>query len=338
MRLSSAESHSTILAMCGHVPVVMAAAALLSACAADPFIDNVRATPEEKSIQQSDQPGALTGSAAALMRVANTTRARGDYATAITIYRRVADLAPTKSAPYLAMGDALMAVGAFNDAVSAYHSAISRGAKVDAYRGLGNALISLDQPALALTQFDEAIRLADADVRGYSGKGVALDMMGQYAAAQEIYRGALEIAPDNKTVLNNLGLSLAFSGEHDKAIEILRPIALAPEGTPRQRQNLALAHGMSGDMAAAARIARMDLDEASVQKNLAYYQILRAREGQIGDAKAVGAHRGNFKFEGSRPPPALGQASPLADPALLSLIEAMNNATPGQNPAPPKIE
>ncbi len=66
------------------------------------------------------------------MRVANTTRARGDSATAITIYRRVADLAPTHSAPYLAMGDALMAVGAYNDAVSAYHSAISRGAKVDA--------------------------------------------------------------------------------------------------------------------------------------------------------------------------------------------------------------
>ncbi len=323
---------------CGHVPVVLAAAALLSACAADPFIDHVRATPEEKSIQQSDPRSTMTGSAAALMRVANATRARGDYATAITIYRRVADLAPTNSEPYLAMGDALMAVGAYNDAVSAYHGAISRGAKVDAYRGLGNARISLDQPALALTQFDEAIRLAADDVRGYSGKGVALDMMGQYAAAQEIYRGALEIAPDNKTVLNNFGLSLAFSGKHDEAIEILRPIALAPEGRARQRQNLALAYGMAGDMAEAARIARMDLDEASVQKNLAYYQILRARKGRIGDAKAVGAHRGSFEFEGSRSPPALGQASPLADPALLSLIESMNNTTPGQNPAPPKIE
>jgi len=316
----------------------MAAAALLSACAADPYVDNVRATPEEKSIQQSDQPGALTGSAAALMRVANATRARGDFATAVTIYRRVADLAPTNSEPYLAMGDALMAIGAYNDAVSAYHSAISRGAKVDAYRGLGNALISLNQPALALTQFDEAIRLAANDVRGYSGKGVALDMMGQYAAAQEIYRVALDIAPENKTVLNNLGLSLAFSGKHDEAIEILRPIALDPEGTVRQRQNLALAYGMAGDMSEAARIARMDLDEASVQKNLAYYQILRARKGQVGDAKAVGAHRGSFTFEGTRPPPAIGDASPLADPALLSLIESMNNATPGQDPAPPKIE
>ena len=48
---------------CGRVPVVVAAAALLSACAADPFIDNVRATPEDKSIQQGDQPGALTGAA-----------------------------------------------------------------------------------------------------------------------------------------------------------------------------------------------------------------------------------------------------------------------------------
>ena len=66
--------------------------------------------------------------------------------------------------------------------------------------------------------------------------------------------------------------------------------------------------------------------------------LVRARKGQIGDAKAVGAHRRSFEFEGSRPPAAREQASPLADPALLSLIESMNNATPGQNPAPPKIE
>lgn len=321
----------------GAIPI-MAVAGLLSACAADPFVDNVRATPEEKRVQQSQQSGALSGSAAALMRVGNATRARGDYATAVTIYRRVADLAPTNSEPYLAMGDALMAIGAYNDAVSAYHGAISRGATVDAYRGLGNALVSLDQPALALTQYEEAIRLAADDVRGYSGKGVALDMMGQYDAAQEVYREALGIAPDNKTILNNLGLSLAFSGKHDEAIEILRPIALDPAGTPRQRQNLALAYGMAGDMAAAARIARMDLDEASVQKNLAYYQILRARKGQTGDTKAVGAHQGGFEFDAPQPPPSLGDSSPLADPALLSLIESMNSAAPGQQPAPPKIE
>ncbi len=44
---------------CGRVPVIVAAAALLSACAADPFIDNVRATPEEKSIQQGDRPASV---------------------------------------------------------------------------------------------------------------------------------------------------------------------------------------------------------------------------------------------------------------------------------------
>ena len=115
------------------------------------------------------------GPAAAVQRVGDQTRARGDLASAVTIYRRVADLVPSNPPSYLAMGDTLLALGAYNDATKAYHDAIDRGATVDAYRGLGNALIAQDQdqPGLALTRFEQAIRLAEDDVRGYSGKGVA---------------------------------------------------------------------------------------------------------------------------------------------------------------------
>ncbi|MFQ5954411.1 MAG: tetratricopeptide repeat protein, partial [Kiloniellales bacterium] len=279
-----------------------------------------------------------SGPAAALQRVGDRTRAGGDLVSAVTIYRRVADMAPLSPEPYLAMGDTLLALGAYNDAVMAYHDAISRGAKVDAYRGLGNALIAQDQPALALTQFDEAIRRAAGDVRGYSGKGVALDMLGDYAAAQQVYRRALEIDPNNKTVLNNLALSLAFSGAHQEAIDLLLPIALDPGATPRHRQNLALAYGLAGDMTEAARIARMDLDEESVQKNLAYYQVLRARKQAIGGAKSVGAYRSEIEPKQAPPGLAAGDLSPLADPALLSFIESMNDAAPGPGPSPPRIE
>ena len=38
---------------------------------------------------------------------------------------------------------------------------------------------------------------------------------------------------------------------------------------------MALIYGLEGSVAEAARIGRMDLDEAAVQHNLAYYRTLR---------------------------------------------------------------
>lgn len=319
----------------GCVPLAMIIASMLPACAYDPYIDNVRAPLAATASKGGEEAGTPSRLAAAVLRVGDQTRMRGDLASAVTIYRRAADLAPFNPQPYLAMGDALLALGAYNDASKAYHDAIDRGATVDAYRGLGNALIAQDQPGLALTQFEEAIRLAKDDVRGYSGKGVALGMIGDYAAAQAVYRRALQIDPDNRTVLNNLGLSLAFSGAPQEAIDLLLPVALDPKATPRHRQNLALAYGLAGNMTEAAKIGRMDLDEESVQKNLAYYQLLRAHKGAVdGAPSVVGAYRGKFepRQAAPAPAPAADPLSPLADSALQSFIESMNDTAPGPGP------
>ena len=56
---------------------------------------------------------------------------------------------------------------------------------------------------------------------------------------------------------------------------VLRRTAAGPNATPQSRQNLALALGLAGRTTEAAQIARADLDEPSVQSNLAYYAVLR---------------------------------------------------------------
>jgi Flp pilus assembly protein TadD len=310
----------------------------LSACAYDPFVDNVRPAPSDY-VQHADQPGALVGPAAALMRVGNATRARGDPETAATIYRRVTQLEPRHPDAYLALAQTLAALGANNDAAQAYQDALSRGAGVDAHRGLGGALVAMDQPELALTRFDEAIRLDPGDPRNYSSKAVALDMMGEYDAAQELYREALRLDPGNLTVSSNMALSLAFAGRHAEAIELLRPLALGPEATPRLRQNLALIYGLAGDADEAAKVARLDLDEESVRKNLAYYSVLRARQGKYGNAKGAGVGSQEFKLEGVMPTATFGDISPLIDPGLLRLTEAVVEP-PSEAPetAPPSLD
>jgi Flp pilus assembly protein TadD len=70
-------------------------------------------------------------------------------------------------------------------------------------------------------------------------------------------------------------LSLAVSGDFTNAVVVLQPLALAPTASPHARQTLALIYGLQGNVAEAARLCRIDLDDASVEHNLAYYQTLR---------------------------------------------------------------
>jgi Flp pilus assembly protein TadD len=56
---------------------------------------------------------------------------------------------------------------------------------------------------------------------------------------------------------------------------VLQPLAISPAASAQERQTLALIYGLNGNTAEAARLGRVDLDDASVEHNLAYYQSLR---------------------------------------------------------------
>ncbi len=66
-----------------------------------------------------------------------------------------------------------------------------------------------------------------------------------------------------------------MAGEYDAAITTLRSVATDPAAGPRQRSNLALALALAGRTDQAAEVARIDLDDATVQRNLANYAELR---------------------------------------------------------------
>jgi hypothetical protein len=55
----------------------------------------------------------------------------------------------------------------------------------------------------------------------------------------------------------------------------LGPIVRAPGWRTRDRQTLALIYGLKGDRKAAQQLALIDLDPASVDHNLAFYESLR---------------------------------------------------------------
>jgi Flp pilus assembly protein TadD len=226
-----------------------------------------------------------------LLRLASSARAAGDPAAAVKIYQQALALERERVDAYVLLGDTLIELNAYNDAATTYQDALQRDSQnVAAQRGYGRAMLGLNRPEAAIVHFQAALGANVNDVQAHNGLGVALDLAGQHEAAEAAYRAGLEVAPDSMLLRNNLGLSLALAGRDQESIELLRAVVDEPGAKARNRQNLALAYGLAGDLVAAERIARLDLDEESVQNNLAYYAALAAVDDRRKRAAALGVH------------------------------------------------
>jgi Flp pilus assembly protein TadD len=264
----------------------------LGGCAipTDPVTDSVRAAPGNTR--------------ASLKQLGKTSMDAGDYPSAIGFYRRAHKENEHDFEALLGLGTALVRVGANDDAAETLRKALDLkpqdaetqrkedwvNREANARRELGNALIGLGQPSLAVVEFETAFD-GNKDVRCLNGLGISLDLMGQQSAAQAQYRAGLQMEPGNTTLANNLALSLAVSGQYGEALRLLEPIARAPGSTVRQRQNLVLVYGLAGERNRAAQVARMDLDEIAVRQNLVYYETLRAMGDPRKVAEALGLRR-----------------------------------------------
>jgi Flp pilus assembly protein TadD len=245
-------------------------AALLGCAQSDPSTASAR----DPNVVDSSSYGSL-------MRVADASRAAGDLAGAIGLYRRAAVAKPTAADPHIRLGETLTDMRAYNEAITSFQWALQLDPKsADAMRGWGHALVGLDQLPLARTQYEAALKLNPNDYRTLNGLGVIGDMMGDHVSAQAYYRRGLAIEPNSLALQNNFGLSLALSGNFDESIRILKVLAVNPGATPRNRLNLALAYGLAGQSDEAARASRNDLDEVSIQRNLEYYALLRSMPQQ----------------------------------------------------------
>jgi len=211
-----------------------------------------------------------------LMRIGAAAKAGGDLPNAVALYRRAAVIDPSVPAPFVAVGNTLMEMGQIDEAVLAYKSALDRVANdPEALRGLAKAYLRTGRPELAGAPLSAAYRQTPDDPKLLQLIGVADDYIGQHREAQARYRRGLELLPHDPALTVDLALSLALTGNYAEAVGVLRPLAIAPTGTPRERQTLALIYGLAGDRVAAEKMARRDLDAASVQHNLAYYERLR---------------------------------------------------------------
>ncbi len=222
-------------------------------------------------------PATVAGgvSTAAVLGIAESLRATGDFASAISFYRRAIVLDPNQVRPYIGLGETLLATGHANEAAESFRAALAMApTNADAMRGLGLTLVALDKPTEAVEMLNRSIK-AGPSARAYSALGIADNLLGNAAAANEAFKQGLVLAPDDLDLLNNYGLSQALGGDYDAAIKTLHRVATDPKATSRNRLNLAMVLGLAGRSEDAAQVARIDLDEGSVRSNLAYYAELR---------------------------------------------------------------
>ena len=213
---------------------------------------------------------------AAIMHVAAATRRGGDYGNAVSMYRHAAKMEPGNPEPLIAVGDTLVDAGQANEAILNYNAALKLNARSGAaLRGLAKAYLKTGRPDLAGSPLAVAYQDTPNDPKLLMLIGVADDFIGQHGEAQMRYGQALQLAPADRVIKLNLALSLALSEKFNEAIALLQPIVHAPGATPPERQALALIFGLKGDREAAKRVALVDLDPASVDHNLAYYDSLR---------------------------------------------------------------
>jgi Flp pilus assembly protein TadD len=259
------------------------AALLLAGCASDPFTASIDRTRDAREDENFNAP-----KAEAVVRVADSTAAAGDYATAAGLYRRAHALDGANLKALIGMGKSLSRLGAHEEAAGAFRTAVRLNPEhPEALRGLGNALIAIGHPAQAIPHLEKALALKE-DPRIYAALGVAHDRLADHGAAQAYYRTGLDAKPEDVGLGSNLALSLSLSGKHAEAIKVMRRTAALPGAGPRQAMNLAMVLGLAGESMAAAEIARGQMDPAAVEAMITEFERLRAS----GDKSAIGAAMG----------------------------------------------
>lgn len=240
----------------------------------------------------SGQLVAADNSIETLVRMGDFTMSRGDLPSAISLYRRAHAADPRQKLPLEKLGRAFSIIGSHDEAAGAFRSLLEIDpASAVGLRGLGNAYLALNEPDLALPNLEAAVAVS-RDAASYSSLGVALDMTGRHGDAQEAYQMALEQSPTDLDVATNLAISLSLSDRHDEAVQLMRRTANSPSATIRHRQNLALIYGLANRTDDARAVARIDLDDISVERSLAYYAMLQRIEDSRRRAAAIGDSSG----------------------------------------------
>jgi tetratricopeptide (TPR) repeat protein len=197
----------------------------------------------------------------------------GRYEEAETAYREAIRTDPDHATAHNNLGVALAYLDRYAEAETAYREAIRTDPDhATAHYGLGNALINLDRYAEAETAYREAIRINPDYATAHYELGNALFDLDRYAEAETAYREAIRINPDYATAHNGLGNALIDLDRYAEAETACREAIRIDPDYVQARNNLGTilaALGHYDDAKAEFEEAlRLDPDHAKAHRSL----------------------------------------------------------------------
>lgn len=205
------------------------------------------------------------------VEVARAALRGGSPQVALQILSNTLSRAPDNGPALLVQGDALTAMGQYEQAELTYDKILRREPdSVGANIGVGRIRLASD-PAAAEVIFLKVLHRDPHNTTALSDMGVARDLLGRHKEAQAAYQEALAMDPQFFAAQVNLALSLAMTGRSDDAIRMLRPLASTASASPKLRHDLAAALAMAGNRDEASRILSADLSPDEVRQALNAY-------------------------------------------------------------------
>lgn len=155
--------------------------------------------------------------------------------------------------------------------------------------GQGRVMLAMQNPAQALTLFDQASRIGYNAANFAPYRALARDLTGDQAGAQEDYRTALKATPDDPELIRRYAASLGISGQVDAAEQVLKPLLYKSDRAAWRYRAFILA--MNNRQDDARKIAEQTLP-AQLATGLVPY--LQKMPYLTGAQKAAAVHLGHF--------------------------------------------
>lgn len=141
----------------------------------------------------------------------------GDPSAALNYFLRIQDLAAPNPAVFLYAGSALHDLRRYDEAVSAYRSALQLDSNMgEAHNNLGNSLMALGRFAEATESFETAARLLPSSPVPLTTLATAQQATGKIIEAEMSCREALALNPDFAEAHWNLALNLLLQGRYSE--------------------------------------------------------------------------------------------------------------------------
>jgi Flp pilus assembly protein TadD len=139
----------------------------------------------------------------------------GNAAEALTRFQTLEPLCSGNTTLLLYKGTSLHELGRYEEAASAYYSAINLNPQMgEAHNNLGNSLMALGRFADAVSCFSQATRLLPSSPVPLTALATAQQACGQVAEAEISCRAARAISPDFADAHWNLALNLLLQGHY----------------------------------------------------------------------------------------------------------------------------